>query len=44
MMLLEEHEKDINKSLKEMQGNMNRLEPLTMETQRSLKKFQENIG
>ena len=44
MMLLEEHEKDINKSVKEMQGNMNRLEPLTMETQRSLREFQENIG
>ena len=27
-----------------MQGNMNRLEPLTMETQRSLREFQENIG
>ena len=44
MMLLEEHKKDINKSLKEMQGNMNKLEALTMETQKSLKEIQENMG
>ena len=29
MMLSEEHKKDINKSLKEMQGNMNKLEGFT---------------
>ena len=39
MMLFEEHKKDINKSLKEIQGNMNKLEALTMETQNHLKKF-----
>ena len=43
-MLLEEHKKDINKSLKEIQVNMNRLEGLTMETQKSLKEIQENMG
>ena len=37
-MLLQEHLKDINKSLKEIQGNMNKLEALTMETQKSLKR------
>ena len=37
MMLLEEHKKDINRSLKEIQGNMNKLEALTMKTQKSLK-------
>ena len=39
MMLLDEHKKDINESLKEKQGNMNKLEALTMETQNHLKKF-----
>ena len=41
-MLLEEHKKDINESLKEMQGNMNKLETRLMETQKSLKEIQEN--
>ena len=43
-MLLEEHKKDINKSLKEIQGSMNKLEAFTMETQKSLKEIQENMG
>ena len=42
MMLLEEHKKDINESLKEIQGNMNKLETRIMETQKSLKEIQEN--
>ena len=33
-MLLEEHKKDINRSLKEIQGNMNKLDALTMATQK----------
>ena len=44
MMLLEEYKKDINKTLKEIQGNMTKLEALTMETQKSLKEIQENMG
>ena len=44
MILLEEHKKDINKSLQEIHGNMNKLEALTMETQKSLKENQENMG
>ena len=43
-MLLEEHKKEIHKSLKEIQGNMNKLEALTMETQKSLKEIQKNIS
>ena len=40
MMLLEEHKKDINESLKEIQGNMNKLETRIMETKKNqLKKF-----
>ena len=42
MMLLEEHKKDINESLKEIQGNMNKLETHIMEPQKSLKEIQEN--
>ena len=34
MMLLEEHKKDINESLKEIQGNMNKLETHIMEIQK----------
>ena len=37
MMLLEEHKKGINKSRKEMQGYINRVEALTMQTQKSFK-------
>ena len=44
MLLLEEHKKDINKSLQEIEGNMNKVEALTMETQKSLKVIQENKG
>ena len=44
MILLEEHKKDINKYLKEMQGTMTKLEALTMKTQKSLKEMQENMG
>ena len=44
MMLIEEHKKDINKYLKEIQGNMNKLEAHTMETQKSLKEIQEKRG
>ena len=44
-MLLEEHMKDINKSLKEIQEkNDQKLEALTRETQKSLKEIQENMG
>ena len=44
-MLLEEHMKDINKSLKEIQEkNDQRLESLTRETQKSLKEVQDNKG
>ena len=42
MMLLEEHKKDINESLKKIQGNMNKLETRLMETQKTLKEIQEN--
>ena len=42
MMLVKEHKKDINKSLKEIQWNMNKIEALTMETEKSLKEIQEN--
>ena len=42
MMLLKELKKDINESLKEIQGNMNKLETHIMETQKSLKEMQEN--
>ena len=44
MMLLEEHKMDINKSLKEIQGNMNKLEALIMEKQKSLKEIQDKKG
>ena len=44
MILLEEHKKDINKYLKEIQGMMTKLEALTVETQKSLKEIQENMG
>ena len=45
MMLLEDYKKDINKSLKEIQENMNqKVEALTRETQKSLKEIQENMG
>ena len=44
-MLLEEHMKDINKSLKEIQEKMDqKLEALTRETQKSLKAIQEDMG
>ena len=39
MILLEEHKKDINKSLKEIQENVNKAKALTMETQNSLKEI-----
>ena len=42
LVMLEEHKKDINESLKEIQGNMNKLETCIMETQKSLKEMQEN--
>ena len=42
MMLLEEHKKNINECLKEIQRNMNKLETHIMETQKSLKGIQEN--
>ena len=42
MMLLEEHKKDMNESLKAIQGNMNKLETRLMETQKTLKEMQEN--
>ena len=41
-MLLEEHKREINESLKEIQGNMNKLETRIMETQKPLKEIQEN--
>ena len=45
MMLLEEHKKDINKSLREIQEKMDqKLEALTRETQKSFKDIQENMG
>ena len=44
MIMLEEHKENINKSLKEIQGNMNQLEALTMEKQKSLKEIQKNMG
>ena len=44
-MLFEEHMKDINKSLKEIQEkNDQKLEALTRETQKSFKEIQENMG
>ena len=43
-MLLEEHKMDINKSLLKKDGNMNKLEALTMETQKSLKEIQKNMA
>ena len=44
-MLLEEHKKDINKSLKEIQDKMDqKVEALTRETQKSFKEIQENMG
>ena len=43
MMLLQDHIKDITKSLKEIQEKMDqKLEALTRETQKSLKEIQEN--
>ena len=42
MLLLEEHKKDINKSLKEIQENINKLEIHIMEPQKSRKEIQEN--
>ena len=43
MTLLQDHMKDINKSLKEIQEKNNqKLEALTRETQKSLKEIQEN--
>ena len=43
-MLLEEHKKDMNKSLKEIQEKMDqKLEALTRETQKSFKEIQENM-
>ena len=43
-MLLEEHIKDINKSLKEIQEKMDQeIEALIRETQKSLKEIQENM-
>ena len=45
VMLLQEHMKDINKSLKEIQEkNDQKLEALTRETQKSLKEIQENMS
>ena len=45
MMLLQEHMKGINKSLKEIpEKNDQKLEALTRETQKSLKEIQENMG
>ena len=44
LVILEEHKKEINKALKEIQGNMNKLEALTMEIQKSLKEIQENMS
>ena len=45
MMLLEEHIKDINKSLKDIQENMNqKVEALTRETQKTFKEIQGNMG
>ena len=45
MMLLQDHMKDINKSLKEIpEKNDQKLEALTRETQKSLKEIQENMG
>ena len=41
-MLLEEHKKDMNESLKEIEGNMNKPETYLMETQKLLKEMQEN--
>ena len=42
-MLLQDHMKDINKSLKEIQEKMDqKSEALTRETQKSLKEIQEN--
>ena len=41
-MLLEEHKTDISESLKEIQGNMYKLETWLIETQKSLKEIQEN--
>ena len=42
-MLLQDHMKDINKSLKEIQEKMDqKLEALTKETQKSLKEIWEN--
>ena len=44
-MLLEEHMKDINESLKEIQEkNDEKLEALIRETQKSRKEIQENMG
>ena len=40
-MLLEEHKKDINESLKEIQGNMNKLETRIMGTEKQENKAQE---
>ena len=39
MMLLEDYKKDINKSLKEIQENMNKVEVLTGKQKNNLKKF-----
>ena len=45
MMLLQEHMKGINKSLKEIQEkNDQKLEALTRKTQKSLKEIQDNMG
>ena len=45
MMQLQEHMKDINKSLKEIQErNDQKLETLTRETQKSFKEIQENMS
>ena len=45
MMLLQEHMKDINKSLREIQEEMDqKLEALTRETHKSFKEIQENMG
>jgi hypothetical protein len=45
MMLVEDFKKDINNSLKEIQGNTGKqVENLKEETQKSLKELQENTG
>ena len=43
MMLLEEHKKDMNKSLKEIQEKMDQ-KPLQGKHKKSLKEIQENMG